>query len=148
MRIAIVGSGGVGGYLGGRLAAGGQDEQWLTETQLSGNPVRVPAATYARWFAGLDPALREEMIDKWGPPPGEVFARSTIDWRTSLRPTSRAMTSRMSRAMSGSVPSAMKGWMSLRVPIKFWLIVGGRIASMEVMKSVRRPVSAVTAATP
>jgi len=29
------------------IAAGGQDEEWLTAEQLSGNPVRIPAARYA-----------------------------------------------------------------------------------------------------
>jgi cobaltochelatase CobN len=61
------------------IAAGGQDEQWLTEAQLAGNPVRIAAATYARWFDGLDPELRAAVIDKWGPPPGELFVDRTHD---------------------------------------------------------------------
>ena len=32
------------------IAAGGQDEEWLTAEQLSGNPVRIPAARYSGWL--------------------------------------------------------------------------------------------------
>ena len=35
------------------IEAGGQDPDWLTEEQLAGNPVRIPAATTARWFDTL-----------------------------------------------------------------------------------------------
>ena len=35
------------------IAAGGQDPEWLTQEQLSGQPVRIPAATYRRWLAEL-----------------------------------------------------------------------------------------------
>ena len=55
------------------IAAGGQDEQWLTAEQLAGNPVRIPAATYRRWFDELDPALREAVIQHWGEAPGSLF---------------------------------------------------------------------------
>jgi cobaltochelatase CobN len=55
------------------LAAGGQDPEWLTEEKLAGNPVRVPAATYQRWFDALPVELREAMTEHWGPPPGELF---------------------------------------------------------------------------
>ena len=61
------------------IAAGGQDEQWLTEQQLAGNPVRISAATYARWFAKLDPRLRAAVSEHWGPPPGELFVDRSRD---------------------------------------------------------------------
>ena len=35
------------------IAAGGQDPEWLTTEQLSGQPVRIPAATYRGWLAEL-----------------------------------------------------------------------------------------------
>ena len=35
------------------IAAGGQDPDWLTEEQLSGNPIRIAADRYRGWFAGL-----------------------------------------------------------------------------------------------
>src|SRR5690606_15338637 len=55
------------------LEAGGQDPEWLTEEQLAGNPIRVPAARYREWFAELPEELREAMIEHWGPPPGELY---------------------------------------------------------------------------
>ncbi|QSB12760.1 cobaltochelatase subunit CobN [Natronosporangium hydrolyticum] len=61
------------------IAAGGQDPEWLTEEKLSGNPVRVPAETYRRWFEALPAELRESMTEHWGPPPGELFVDSTGD---------------------------------------------------------------------
>ncbi|WP_091154863.1 cobaltochelatase subunit CobN [Geodermatophilus africanus] len=55
------------------IAAGGQDENWLTEEQLSGNPVRIPAAEYRRFFGTLPADLREAMVRHWGQPPGSLF---------------------------------------------------------------------------
>ena len=55
------------------IAAGGQDPEWLTEQQLSGNPVRVPASRYREWFATLPQELRDAVEQHWGPPPGEQF---------------------------------------------------------------------------
>jgi cobaltochelatase CobN len=55
------------------IAAGGQDENWLTEEQLAGNPVRIAAADYRAWFDTLDPDLRAAVTAHWGPPPGELF---------------------------------------------------------------------------
>ncbi|MGP4028662.1 cobaltochelatase subunit CobN [Actinomadura sp. 3N407] len=57
------------------IAAGGQDEDWLTEEQLAGNPVRISAASYERWYRTLPDDLREEMERHWGPPPGELFVQ-------------------------------------------------------------------------
>jgi len=55
------------------IAAGGQDEDWLTEGQLAGNPVRISSADYRAYFATLDPSLREAVIEHWGEAPGELF---------------------------------------------------------------------------
>ncbi|UMP01181.1 cobaltochelatase subunit CobN [Amycolatopsis sp. EV170708-02-1] len=55
------------------IAAGGQDPEWLTEEQLSGNPIRVPAGKYREWFAQLPAELREGMEEHWGPAPGELY---------------------------------------------------------------------------
>ena len=55
------------------IAAGGQDPDWLTEAQLTGNPVRVPAARYRAWYATLPQDLRDGIERHWGPPPGELF---------------------------------------------------------------------------
>ncbi|MFB9525388.1 cobaltochelatase subunit CobN [Nonomuraea roseola] len=55
------------------IAAGGQDQEWLTEEQLAANPVRIPSATYIEWYATLPEELREAMERHWGPPPGELF---------------------------------------------------------------------------
>ncbi|MFI9050411.1 cobaltochelatase subunit CobN [Streptomyces sp. NPDC053427] len=55
------------------IEAGGHDQEWLTEEQLSRNPVRIPAADYRRWYATLPQELRESVEEHWGPPPGEMF---------------------------------------------------------------------------
>src|SRR3954462_6874082 len=55
------------------IAAGGQDENWLTEEQLSGNPVRIPAAEYQRFFDTLPVELRDAMTEHWGEAPGSLF---------------------------------------------------------------------------
>ncbi|MEV4359221.1 cobaltochelatase subunit CobN [Nonomuraea sp. NPDC049625] len=55
------------------IAAGGQDQDWLTEEHLAGNPVRISAASYERWYRTLPEELRTEMERHWGPPPGELF---------------------------------------------------------------------------
>ncbi|WP_217706003.1 cobaltochelatase subunit CobN [Verrucosispora sp. NA02020] len=61
------------------IAAGGQDPEWLTEEKLAGNPVRVPAATYRRWFDALPDDLREAMTEHWGPAPGDLFVDRSAD---------------------------------------------------------------------
>ncbi|MEV4344637.1 cobaltochelatase subunit CobN [Actinoplanes sp. NPDC049596] len=55
------------------IAAGGQDPDWLTEEQLSGNPVRIQGSAYAAWFSSLPAELRESVEQHWGPPPGELY---------------------------------------------------------------------------
>ncbi len=61
------------------IAAGGQDEDWLTQEQLEGNPVRISAADYLAWFATLDPGLRDAVTRHWGEPPGELFTDRSRD---------------------------------------------------------------------
>ncbi|MCR4514409.1 cobaltochelatase subunit CobN [Aeromicrobium sp. 50.2.37] len=55
------------------IDAGGQDEEWLTHTQLTESHVRIPAARYAEWFDGFHPDLRDGMLEAWGPAPGKLF---------------------------------------------------------------------------
>jgi cobaltochelatase CobN len=61
------------GLIHALIAAGGQDPDWLTEEQLSGNPVRISGIAYARWFATLPDDMRESVERHWGPPPGELY---------------------------------------------------------------------------
>lgn len=55
------------------IDAGGQDEEWLTHTQLTESHVRIPAARYAEWFDGFHSDLRDGMLEAWGPAPGKLF---------------------------------------------------------------------------
>ncbi|MBW1603648.1 cobaltochelatase subunit CobN [Streptomyces sp. JJ66] len=55
------------------INAGGHDVEWLTEEQLAAAPARVPLADYQRWFATLDPELRDAMLEHWGEPPGSLY---------------------------------------------------------------------------
>ncbi|MCA2226148.1 cobaltochelatase subunit CobN [Nonomuraea aurantiaca] len=55
------------------IAAGGQDQDWLTEEHLAGNPVRISAASYERWYRTLPAGLRAGIERHWGRPPGELF---------------------------------------------------------------------------
>ncbi len=61
------------------IAAGGQDEEWLTAEQLSGSPVRIKAATYREWFEAFPDELRRGVTEKWGPAPGELFVDRSTD---------------------------------------------------------------------
>ncbi len=67
------------------IAAGGQDPEWLTEEQLSGNPIRVPAAQYRSWFETLPAELRSAMEEHWGPAPGELYVDNGDIVLASLR---------------------------------------------------------------
>ena len=55
------------------IAAGGYDQDWLTQGQLDANTNRVPAATYAKWFEKVPAGLRSDMEETWGAAPGELF---------------------------------------------------------------------------
>ncbi|MEV5650831.1 cobaltochelatase subunit CobN [Nocardia sp. NPDC052254] len=61
------------------IAAGGQDQDWLSAEQLEGNPIRIGARQYASWFATLPEQLRTAVIEAWGPPPGELFVDRSVD---------------------------------------------------------------------
>ena len=61
------------------VAAGGQDPEWLTQEQVSGAQVRIPAATYGAWFDRLPDDLRNAMTTHWGPAPGTLYVDRTLD---------------------------------------------------------------------
>ncbi|GAB3976335.1 cobaltochelatase subunit CobN [Plantactinospora veratri] len=61
------------------IAAGGQDQEFLTEEQLAANPARIPLARYRRWFDALPAELREAMVAHWGPPPGQLYVDTSRD---------------------------------------------------------------------
>ena len=55
------------------IAAGGQDEEWLTAAQLTDSHVRIRADDYRRWTSHLPPALMDGVVEAWGPAPGRLF---------------------------------------------------------------------------
>ncbi|HEX2400913.1 MAG TPA: cobaltochelatase subunit CobN [Mycobacterium sp.] len=61
------------------IERGGQDPDWLTDRQLSGNPIRLPAKEYREWFATLPHELTDAVVKHWGPPPGELFVDRSQD---------------------------------------------------------------------
>jgi cobaltochelatase CobN len=61
------------------IERGGQDPDWVTDGQLAGNPIRIPAAQYREWFATLPAELTDAMVAHWGPPPGELFVDRSRD---------------------------------------------------------------------
>ncbi|MCW2855707.1 MAG: cobN [Marmoricola sp.] len=61
------------GLIHALIAAGGQDEEWLTTAQLSDSHVRISAADYQRWTAELPEDLRAGIVAAWGPAPGTLF---------------------------------------------------------------------------
>ncbi len=61
------------------IAAGGQDADWLTAEQLEGNPIRISAARYRRWFATLPDDLREGVTEHWGEAPGSLYVDRSAD---------------------------------------------------------------------
>ena len=61
------------------IAAGGQDADWLTAEQLEGNPIRISAASYRRWFDTLPEDLRSGVVEHWGEAPGELYVDRSAD---------------------------------------------------------------------
>jgi cobaltochelatase CobN len=61
------------------IAAGGQDVDWLTEEQITTNPVRMPAARYRAWFQTLPEDARQEIERHWGTAPGNLFVDRSSD---------------------------------------------------------------------
>src|SRR6201991_5163075 len=63
----------------GLIERGGQDPDWLTDGQLTGNPIRLSAKTYRDWFATLPAELTDAVVKHWGPAPGDLFVDRTQD---------------------------------------------------------------------
>ncbi|WP_313404118.1 cobaltochelatase subunit CobN [Aeromicrobium sp.] len=61
------------------IEAGGQDEEWLTQAQLSSSHVRISRDEYLRWTADLPADLRDEMVETWGEAPGSLFVDDAGD---------------------------------------------------------------------
>jgi cobaltochelatase CobN len=55
------------------IDAGGQDEEWLTNAQLTDAHVRIGVRDYLDWTADLPAQLRDEMTAAWGAAPGRLF---------------------------------------------------------------------------
>ncbi|KQZ75149.1 cobaltochelatase subunit CobN [Nocardioides sp. Root151] len=55
------------------IAAGGQDEEWLTSAQLDESHVRIPKQDYEKWTADLPDELKDEIVEAWGAAPGTLF---------------------------------------------------------------------------
>ncbi len=55
------------------IAAGGQDEEWLTSAQLTDAHVRISKADYDAWTEDLPAGLRDAMTGAWGEAPGGLF---------------------------------------------------------------------------
>lgn len=55
------------------IAAGGQDEDWLTQAQLTDAHVRITPQQYADWTRDLPADLRSAMVEAWGEGPGSLF---------------------------------------------------------------------------
>jgi cobaltochelatase CobN len=67
------------------IAAGGHDVEWLTEEQMSQAAIRVPADTYRGWFAELPQSLRDNVIQHWGAPPGNLYVNDGEIYVAALR---------------------------------------------------------------
>jgi cobaltochelatase CobN len=61
------------------IEAGGQDEEWLTNAQLTDAHVRVSADDYRAWTAELPDDLRASMAEAWGDAPGRLFVDAAPD---------------------------------------------------------------------
>jgi cobaltochelatase CobN len=55
------------------IAAGGQDEEWLTNAQLTDAHVRITKAEYDAWTADVPSQLMDDMVEAWGESPGRLF---------------------------------------------------------------------------
>jgi cobaltochelatase CobN len=59
------------------IAAGGQDEEWLTSAQLTDAHVRITKAEYDAWTADVPPALMGDIVSAWGESPGTLFVNDS-----------------------------------------------------------------------
>ena len=76
------------------IDAGGQDPDWLTDEQLAGNPIRMPASDYREWFDDLPAELTDAVTEHWGPAPGRAVRRPhAIPTARSSSPHCRPATS-------------------------------------------------------
>lgn len=55
------------------IDAGGQDEEWLTNAQLTDSHVRIGADDYRRWTSALPSELMDDVVEAWGEAPGRLF---------------------------------------------------------------------------
>jgi cobaltochelatase CobN len=55
------------------IAAGGQDEEWLTNAHLTDAHVRIQAEDYRRWTADVPAGLMDDIVEAWGEAPGRLF---------------------------------------------------------------------------
>ncbi|WP_028644148.1 cobaltochelatase subunit CobN [Nocardioides sp. URHA0020] len=55
------------------IAAGGQDEEWLTNAQLTDAHVRITKAQYDAWTSDVPRELMDDMVAAWGESPGQLF---------------------------------------------------------------------------
>jgi cobaltochelatase CobN len=55
------------------IAAGGYDQEFLTDAQLASADARLDADRYAEWFSALPAPLRDSVQEHWGPPPGDLY---------------------------------------------------------------------------
>ena len=55
------------------IDAGGQDEEWLTNAQLTDSHVRIGADDYRRWTSALPAELMDDVVEAWGEAPGRLF---------------------------------------------------------------------------
>lgn len=55
------------------IAAGGHDQEFLTEEQLASAGARLPVERYANWFSSLPAELRDSVVETWGEAPGEWY---------------------------------------------------------------------------
>ncbi|MCZ4500368.1 MAG: cobN [Marmoricola sp.] len=67
------------GLIHALIAAGGQDEEWLTTAQLTESHARITVEDYNAWTADLPDDLRADMVQAWGPPPGSLFVNTPAD---------------------------------------------------------------------
>jgi cobaltochelatase CobN len=67
------------------IAAGGYDQEFLTEDQLARAAARIGADEYAAWFEELPAELRERVRAHWGEPPGDLYVHDGRIAVTGLR---------------------------------------------------------------
>jgi cobaltochelatase CobN len=61
------------------IDAGGQDEEWLTQAQLTDAHVRISADDYRRWTADVPAKLMDRITGTWGEAPGTLFVAQSKD---------------------------------------------------------------------